>query len=94
MHHHRPARFIDRSQHGHVAETDKEFAHARRVNNHRGSPASDWLDTVRFAEPLCRARDPHPATTSPSDPKSPERGSVPARPTTTATLRSSTEELA
>jgi hypothetical protein len=58
VHDHRPARFIDRSEDRDVTETDKQFAHARRVNNHRGSPASDWLDTVRFAGPLCRRPGP------------------------------------
>ena len=70
MNPHRAARIILSAEHGHIAETDKQLTDQRRVNNHRGSPESDWLDTVRFPEPLYRARDPYPPITPPSDPKS------------------------
>ena len=70
MNPHRAARIILSAEHGHIAETDKQLTDQRRVNNHRGSPESDWLDTVRFPEPLYRARDPYPPITPPSNPKS------------------------
>ena len=54
--------------HGHVKQPDKEFAHARRIGFQQGLLGSTTLDTVRFAEPLCRARDlPHPHPTHRSE---------------------------
>ena len=34
---HRPARFVDRAEHAHIAKAHKQLADANRVNHHRGS---------------------------------------------------------
>jgi hypothetical protein len=48
--------------HSPSALVDQQLTRARRVHFHRGSPELDGLDTVKFAEPLCRVRDAlHPA---------------------------------
>ncbi len=52
-----PMRPVADPEHRHVGQPDKQRAHARRISFHRGSRDSTTLDTVRFAEPLYRARD-------------------------------------
>lgn len=48
---------INNPEHDHLGQSDQQLAHPRRVNFHRGSPELGDLDTVKFAEPLCRVRD-------------------------------------
>lgn len=65
-----PSGSATRSEHGHFTETDEQLADARRVNFPQGSSALLAQRTVRITGPLCRARDPNPAVSPPSDPES------------------------
>ncbi len=40
-----------------LATADRPALDPIRVSFHRGSPELDGLDTIKFAEPLLRARD-------------------------------------
>jgi hypothetical protein len=55
----RAAHLVDDAEHPHRRQSDQQLAHAPRVNFHRGSPELDGFDTIKFAEPLLRARDGH-----------------------------------
>lgn len=46
-------------EHVHGGQTNQQLARARSVQRSRGTSGSDSLDTVRFAGPLLRARDPY-----------------------------------
>jgi hypothetical protein len=58
------------TDHTHARQADQQRAHARSIRFQAGAPRDSRLQTsLRIAEPLCRARDPTPDRTPPSDPK-------------------------
>jgi hypothetical protein len=50
---------LDDLQHVHRGETNQQITRARSVEHSRGTSESEGFDTLRFAVPLLRARDPH-----------------------------------
>jgi hypothetical protein len=56
--------------HAHVGQADQQRAHARTIRFQAGAPRDSRRQrSLRIAELLCRARDPYPTITPPSDPK-------------------------
>lgn len=58
MNEYRPARFVDRAEHGHIAKAHEKLADANRVNFHRGSRSwrrmmDDWRPFGRSSLTFC-----------------------------------------
>lgn len=60
------------TDHDDVGQADQQRAHARSIGFQAGAPRDRRLQTsLRIAESLCRARDPYPTITQPSDAERP-----------------------